>query len=359
MNGVTLYCRAGFEGECAAEIQARAAELGIYGYCKTQPDSALVSFYCKGEEADHLARKVSVASLVFARQLFVRVTECNQLTVTDRVGGMLEALTQLDDDVLPGCGRLWVETSDTNDGRSLSGLTKSISTPLRNALRGKEYLTPEDTERRPVLHVLFRSTHSAMIGYSYTYTHAPYPMGIARVRTPKGAPSRSAAKLAEAFKVMIPAAELEKRVTSGMKAVDLGACPGGWTSVLVQYGMMVDAVDNGAMDAALMETGQVKHHREDGFAFRPKRRNIEWLVCDMVEKPVKVAHLMADWFIEGYCNQAIFNLKLPMKTRYQAVEQYLEAIRQRLEEAEAGGYQLTAKQLYHDREEVTVYLSRY
>lgn len=358
MSAVVLYCRAGFEGECAAEIQERATALGVFGYCKTQPDTGLVTYHCMAEEADHISRKVSVRSLIFARQLFVRVAECNHLPVEDRISDMLESLQSLDNEVLPTCGQVWVETTDTNEGRQLSALCKSITPPLRKALRGKELLTERDTDRRPVMHVLFRSTHSAMIGYSYTYNHSPYSMGIARVRTPKGAPSRSAAKLAEAFKVMIPASDVENRVTSGMRAVDLGASPGGWTSVLVYHGMMVDAVDNGAMDEALMETGQVKHYQADGFIFRPKRRNVEWLVCDMVEKPVKVAHLMADWFIEEYCRQAMFNIKLPMKKRYQAVQQYLQAIRDRLAEAGMRHYELTAKHLYYDREEVTVYLRR-
>ncbi|MCC5879431.1 MAG: 23S rRNA (cytidine(2498)-2'-O)-methyltransferase RlmM [Idiomarina sp.] len=358
MSAVVLYCRAGFEGECAAEIQDRAAELGVYGYCKAQPDSGLVTYHCMHEEADHIARKLSVHRLIFARQLFVRVVECNQLDMEDRISGMLSAISELADETLPLCGRIWVETPDTNDGRQLSALCKSISTPLRKALRAKGLLTDVDTDRRPVLHVLFRSTHSAMLGYSYTFNHAPYVMGIPRVRTPRGAPSRSAAKLAEAFKVMIPAEDLQKRVTSGMKAVDLGASPGGWTSVLVQYGMMVDAIDNGAMDEGLMNTGQVKHRQEDGFVFRPKRKNIEWLVCDMVEKPVKVAHLMTNWFIDEDCRQAMFNLKLPMKKRYQAVQQYMEAIKARLAEAGMRHYQLSAKHLYHDREEITVYLRR-
>lgn len=358
MSAVVLYCRAGFEGECAAEVQDKAAELGIYGYCKAQPDSGLVTYHCMSEEADHIAKKIAVRDLIFARQLFVRVAECNELPLDDRVGDMLDALAQLPEEQLPLCGELWVETADTNDGRALSALCKSISTPLRKQLRTAGHLTEQDSDRRPTLHVLFRSTHSAMLGYSYTYNHAPFAMGIARIRTPKGAPSRSASKLAEAFKVMIPNSDFDKRVSSGMKAVDLGACPGGWTSVLVYHGMMVDAVDNGAMDEGLMNTGQVKHHREDGFTFRPKRRNIEWLVCDMVEKPVKVAHLMADWFIEEYCRQAIFNLKLPMKKRYPAVQQYLQAIRDRLAEAGMRHYELSAKHLYHDREEVTVYLRR-
>jgi 23S rRNA (cytidine2498-2'-O)-methyltransferase len=33
--------------------------------------------------------------------------------------------------------------------------------------------------------------------------------------------------------------------------------------------------------------------REDGFRYRPNRNNISWMVCDMVEKPAKVAALMA------------------------------------------------------------------
>ncbi|RUO32058.1 23S rRNA (cytidine(2498)-2'-O)-methyltransferase RlmM [Aliidiomarina sedimenti] len=358
MSAVVLYCRAGFEGECAAEIQEKAGELGIYGFCKAQADSGLVTYHCMAEEADHIAKKIAVRSLIFARQLFVRVAECNELEIQDRIGGMLATLKALDEDTLPLCGELQVETADTNEGRALSALCKSISTPLRKALRDAGRLTERDSDRRPVLHVLFRSTHSAMLGYAYTYNHSPYPMGIARVRTPKGAPSRSAAKLAEAFKVMIPASDFDSRVSSGMKAVDLGASPGGWTSVLVYHGMMVDAVDNGAMDEALMQTGQVKHRREDGFIFRPKRRNVEWLVCDMVEKPVKVAHLMADWFIEEQCRQAIFNLKLPMKKRYPSVQQYLQAIRDRFAEAGMRHYELSAKHLYHDREEITVYLRR-
>lgn len=353
MSGVLLYCRAGFESECAAEIQARAAELGIYGYCKAQENSGLVHFYCKPEEADHIGRKTSIHSLVFPRQLIVVVTECNELPVTDRVTPLVAAFA----DVQKG-GKVWVETADTNEGRALSALCKSIQTPLRLALRKAERLTATDVNNRPVLHVLFRSTYSAILGYSYSYNHAPFVMGIPRIRTPKGSPSRSAAKLAEAFKVMIPEHEFALRVSSGMNAVDLGACPGGWTAVLVAHGMMVAAVDNGAMNPQLMETGQVQHYQEDGFSFRPKRKNVQWLVCDMVEKPIRVTHLIADWFIEGYCEQALFNLKLPMKKRYLAVEEYLQTLTERLTEAGVRGWELTARHLYHDREEVTVYLRK-
>jgi 23S rRNA (cytidine2498-2'-O)-methyltransferase len=118
--------------------------------------------------------------------------------------------------------------------------------------------------------------------------------------------------------------------------------------------MMVIAVDNGAMDAALMESGQVKHRRDDGFHFRPAEP-VDWMVCDMVESPSKIARLATRWIAEGWCAETIFNLKLPMKKRWEEVER----CRAIIDEALGGaGYYLRIKQLYHDREEVTAYLAR-
>jgi len=99
------------------------------------------------------------------------------------------------------------------------------------------------------------------------------------------------------------------------------------------------------------------HEKADGFKFRPPRTNISWLVCDMVEKPVRVANLMADWLVNGWCREAIFNLKLPMKKRYEEVTQNLAMLQERLNENGINA-QIQARQLYHDREEVTVHVRR-
>jgi 23S rRNA (cytidine2498-2'-O)-methyltransferase len=122
----------------------------------------------------------------------------------------------------------------------------------------------------------------------------------------------------------------------------------------VQRGFMVTAVDNGPMDARLMESGQVKHRRDDGFHYRPPDP-VQWMVCDMVESPAKIARLVAKWVAEGWCAETIFNLKLPMKKRYEEVLR----CRAIIDEALGGkGYYLRMKQLFHDREEVTAYLAR-
>jgi 23S rRNA (cytidine2498-2'-O)-methyltransferase len=66
---------------------------------------------------------------------------------------------------------------------------------------------------------------------------------------------------------------------------------------------------------------------------------------------------MTEWFVGGFTQRAIFNLKLPMKKRVVALHDALERIRTALN-AKGIRYQLEAKQLYHDREEVTVFLAR-
>jgi 23S rRNA (cytidine2498-2'-O)-methyltransferase len=105
-----------------------------------------------------------------------------------------------------------------------------------------------------------------------------------------------------------------------------------------------------------METGQVTYCPEDGFKFQPKKKNIYWLVCDMIEQPQKVAKLMANWVADGRCKEAMFNLKLPMKKRYESVQGALGIIDEVMQANQVGKYLLQAKHLYHNREEVTVHL---
>ncbi|TPW12202.1 MAG: 23S rRNA (cytidine2498-2'-O)-methyltransferase, partial [Halothiobacillaceae bacterium] len=59
MQGLFLYCRAGFESECAAEIHYHSALLTISGYAKTKPASGYVLFIAhQGEEIDRLVREL-------------------------------------------------------------------------------------------------------------------------------------------------------------------------------------------------------------------------------------------------------------------------------------------------------------
>ena len=171
---------------------------------------------------------------------------------------------------------------------------------------------------------------------------------------PREAPSRSTLKLVEAFHTLLSEDEQERLLKPGMTAVDLGAAPGGWTWQLVSRHIHVTAVDNGRMNPELLESGLVIHKREDGFRFVP-RKPVDWLVCDMVEQPRRVAALVARWIAQGLCQHAIFNLKLPMKRRYDELQLCNDLIGEALQSVDKK-HELRCRQLYHDREEVTCYL---
>lgn len=351
MAGLLLYCRSGFENDVANEVQEKASQLEVFGYSQSKANSGFVLFNCyQPEHAELLAKKLAFKQLIFARQQFACIQVIEDMEVTDRITPLLAAC-----EGFPLCGELRVEYADTTDGRELSKLCRKISVPFRQALRKKNKLTNKDNHKKPVLHVFFTKTDKAYLGYSYTANNSPLALGILRLKFPHDAPSRSTLKLDEAFQTFIPKDEHDLRLQGGLYAVDLGACPGGWTYQLVQRGMFVQAVDNGAMDERLMETGQVIYCPEDGFKFQPKKKNIYWLVCDMIEQPQRVAKLMATWVADGRCKEAMFNLKLPMKKRYESVQGAL-AIIDEIMQAQQLKYLLQAKHLYHNREEVTVHL---
>lgn len=353
MSGVLCYCRAGFEADLAAELEQQAAALGIFGYAKLQPNSGFVQFCCyQAEDGARLGQALRFEQLVFARQLWVQIAEFNALDSQDRVSTILTACN--DYPHLPPLGDVLVEYPDTTQGREMSKFCRKFAVPLRQALRKQGRLTNKPDTRKAALHLLFLSGQQVFIGYSLPGNRSPHELGILRLKFPSNAPSRSTLKLDEAIQVFVSKHDQQEWLREGITAVDLGACPGGWTYQLVRRGVQVQAIDNGAMQDELMATGLVDYYPADGFKFKPAKP-VHWLVCDMIEQPQRVAALMCDWLIEGHCQRAIFNLKLPMKKRQQSVQQAIQLIALRLTEA-GFAYQLNASHLYHNREEVTVYL---
>ena len=98
-------------------------------------------------------------------------------------------------------GILWLETPDTNDGKTLSGFTRRIQPLLEEKLRASGRLI--DDPKLPRLHIFFPDKNRALIGSSEPNNSANAPMGILRMKMPYEAPSRSVLKLAEAFEVFL------------------------------------------------------------------------------------------------------------------------------------------------------------
>ncbi len=340
-----LYCRPGFEKESSSEIMQLAQTQNIQGYIKAKPDSGFVEFYpVSPVDLATFNQSVRYADMIFARQCVFVSEFINTLPADDRITPLIASIQTIEQSF----NSVVLETPDTNDGKQLSGFCKKFSTPLTIKLE-RSNLIHKKSEWR--LHLFFLNSSSVYIGVSHIKNSSPDTMGIKRLRFPKSAPSRSTLKLEEAFKTMLSEKQQQRFLQNGMSAVDLGACPGGWTWQLVTRGIRVNAIDNGAMDKALMDTGMVKEIKADGFKYLPEKP-VDWLVCDMVERPMHIARLMSRWLVDGHCKYAAFNLKLPMKKRYDMVMECKAFIASELDSINAK-HIIKIKHLYHDREEVT------
>ena len=313
---IVACCRAGFETEAGLDLARIAARAGIALAVEAQPGAAYVVARAPRVDVAAWDRACAATAPVFTRAIAIG-TEPVPLTSAPAPGARIDRVAPL----------------------------------VEEALRSRQALD-EHAPRR--LRVFLPDGRTAFVG---TALAAPgdWPLGIPRLRMPAGAPSRSTLKLAEAFTVFL-GDDGKGLLRPGQRAVDLGAAPGGWTWQLAQRGLRVTAVDNGRLRGEVAGDPLVTHVREDGLKWRP-RRPVDWLVCDIVEQPLRIAELVAAWIADGAARRAIFNLKLPMKKRYDEVrrcEQRIGAI----VGAAGVAYTLRIRQLYHDREEVTAYLAR-
>jgi 23S rRNA (cytidine2498-2'-O)-methyltransferase len=157
--------------------------------------------------------------------------------------------------------------------------------------------------------------------------------------------SRAEFKLLEAlstFRLDLPA---------GGRALDLGAAPGGWTRVLRQRGQFVTSVDPAELHAALLRDTGVRHVRQAAEAYlRSAPEPFDLIVNDMrldVRDSARVMLACAPFLRKkGF---ALMTFKLPLQKRAAAVAQASSAL--------SHGYAiLGARQLFHNRSEITVYL---
>lgn len=336
-----FYCRTGFEPECCEEAQMQAQRLGHIVQCEVLAGGGAA--WVRGSQtAIQQLESLPISSWVFARQRLRVLDRLDGLNIQDRVGPVAAAVPARH------WSALWLEAADSPDGRPLMRLCRGLEPHVRHALI-KRGLRLEQRDA-PRLHVFFPTTASAWLASSDPRNASPWLQGIPRLRVAQEAPSRSALKLEEAIETLLQPEERQRLLRPGKSVVDLGAAPGGWSWVLASRGLKVTAVDHGRLAPQLLANYPIRHCSADGFVWRPAK-SVDWLVCDIVDKPARVSDLMGRWLREGLTRNALFNLKLPMRKRFQEIER----CRQHLAKALAGRpHQIRMRQLYHDREEITV-----
>ena len=352
LNQITLLCRPGFEKECAGEMIELANEHEFPAYIQTKEQSGVVFLVSSANteatpETIDLMADIPFRQLIFTRQWFACQKEILELPETNRLPTLLSQVKQLGSDL--NFHNVELDYADTNEGKSLSKFCKQFKPHLLAALKKNQLLSAHAKFR---LHVFFIDSQHVYVGLTLVENSARDAMGISRLKMPYAAPSRSTLKLDEAIKWFLTPQQESELFHLGKTAVDLGSAPGGWTWQLVQRQCLVTAIDNGPMQVELMKTGMVEHLKTDAFTYEPDKK-VDWLVCDMAERPLHVSRLISRWLTKRQCTNTIFNLKLPMKKRLSSVQECLELLEQNLTQ-ENMQYKIQAKQLYHDREEITV-----
>jgi 23S rRNA (cytidine2498-2'-O)-methyltransferase len=369
-TSLLAQCRPGFEEDLKQELHSFLKSLDLTGTVTTKRESgflvlSLDSFLDFKSQLGEKFCKLLI-SCVFARQIhlclgvlknlpernktdilasyYVKNLETWNQTWGDSIGVPLHSQNNAE------FGVFSIDHPDTNEGRSLQKLAASFPKYFAKSLEqfGK------NADAFPIT-LFFEDWKCVHILIPIPKVTVGDSMGIPRLKFPAAAPSRSTLKLEEAFHFFLSPHRRDNLLRSGMTAVDLGASPGGWTFQFAKRQIRTLAIDNGPMDQNLLDTGLVEHVRADGFTYKPQK-SFHWMVCDIVDKPSRTVDLVINWAERGWAEQFVFNLKLPMKKRFEEYQK-LSALLQKKLDALGCDYYFRARQLYFDRDEVTCYLN--
>lgn len=173
-----------------------------------------------------------------------------------------------------------------------------------------------------------------------------WPGGAVRFRREEGLISRAAFKLLEAERTFkLP---LDRFVN----ALDLGAAPGGWTSVLLDRGVKVTAVDPAEMHPQLAGHPRLRHLRNNAAELSFAPGSFDLLVCDMSWDPHHTCRIVTELAPALSAGASgIITLKLMYRKPLQTIADLLAEYGQAFDI-------LRAKQLFHNREEITIWVRR-
>ena len=173
-----------------------------------------------------------------------------------------------------------------------------------------------------------------------------WPGGAIRFQREEGQISRAKFKLLEAERAFGLDYEGYRN------ALDIGAAPGGWTSLLLERGLRVTAVDPANLHPSIAKHPRLTYMKRNASEVSFKPSSFDLFVCDMSWSPMLMSKLvleLKDALAPGAT--AIITIKLMHRKPLQTIREVIA----RLGEA----FMLCkAKQLFHNREEITLFLQK-
>ncbi|MFB5265469.1 SAM-dependent methyltransferase [Paenibacillus enshidis] len=295
------------------------------------------------EETTAVVERIQAQAPMFLRHLFpVQFQEESGSldTVLTRLAAFVMNRSELQGQILS----VQVRKSTDSQWEDSTGALKQAITdklaeaPLDFAVRGADYVL------------------SVFAGQQFWYAGISRPDdnlsdwngGAVRFQKEEGQVSRAKFKLLEAE------AAFGIDFTAFRKALDIGAAPGGWTSFLLERGLEVTAVDPARMDPSVLQSPRLTFLRKNAGEVKFRDSEFDVLVCDMSWSPKQMAKLVTGLLYSlASGGTAIVTVKLMHKKPLALIQDVISSFEQ------AGMQVQHAKQLFHNRDEITLYMIKY
>ena len=146
-------------------------------------------------------------------------------------------------------------------------------------------------------------------------TSCPLPFGEINFNEDKvNPPSRAYLKLWELFTLY------GYKPEAGMKVIDVGSCPGGWTWVLQTVGASVVSVDKAPLDPRIAALPNIEFKQESAFGLRPQHvGQLNWFFSDIICYPDKLLELVTRWKESGLVDNFACTIKFQKPTDFETL----------------------------------------
>lgn len=146
-------------------------------------------------------------------------------------------------------------------------------------------------------------------------TTCPLPFGEIHFNEDKiNPPSRAYLKLWELFTLY------GYKPDPGMKTIDVGSCPGGWTWVLQTVGTNVVSVDKAPLDPKIAALPNIEFKQESAFGLRPQHvGKLDWFFSDIICYPDKLLELVNRWRESGLVDNFACTIKFQQPTDFETM----------------------------------------
>ena len=112
---------------------------------------------------------------------------------------------------------------------------------------------------------------------------------------------------------------------SNSRCFEAGACPGGWTWVLINLGAQVYAVDRAELAPELMSNPLVKFQAHDAFTLKPEEIGpIDWLFSDVICYPERHFEWINMWLKYNPNLNMICTIKMQGSINWTLIQQFAD-----------------------------------